>query len=687
MLTSRFCKLFTVEIASRRVRKAFRKSNIGRTASKRSPIKTAVLFNLLALATGSSAQTRIYADLHDFGGTVLNADGVKGADGFWPQAGVTFDSAGNMYGTTAEGGPYAKSYSNSGMVWEITKAGIYKDLHDFGGTVINANGVSGPDGWWPTANVTVDSEGNLYGTTGYGGPNYATSGNGGNLWEITAAGKYIDLHDFGGVIKHSNGTTSRDGFHPDAAISFDSAGNMYGTTYGGGAAPGEFNGGMVWKLTKAGVYSDLHDFGLTVINANGKSGPDGNTPEGGVTIDANLNLYGTATAGGANHSSTVQGGIVWEITKAGAYKDLHDFGGTTLNANGKSGPDGLDPEGNVAVDSSGNLYGTAFTGGPNDPAAGGFGLVWEISVAGVYKDLHDFGSTITLSTGASGLDGEKPESGVVLGPGGDLYGTASTGGGHGEGLIWDLSRVSGYKDLHDFGADITVASGATAQDGTEPLDRIKFDGAGNLYGTTYYEGGENGGMVWTIGTGVKSLSVSTATPVGGTSVTATLTLGAAAPVGGWVIALSSSNANAKVPAKITVPAGSVTATFPVTTSPVTAATAVTITATQPGNTAKATCNIEPPVISGFSLSPSTLVGGASSTATISIDGTAPTGGITITLSSNSTHATLPKTVTIAAGQKSAQVTIKTTPVTATTTATLTAVSGSKTLTAPLVINK
>jgi hypothetical protein len=94
------------------------------------------------VVSGSSAITvaiLAYSVLHDFGGTVINAGGASGPDGSYPYAGVTFDSAGNMYGTTSDADPNGTSLGD-GMVWEITASGTYKDLHDFGGTVVNAGG-------------------------------------------------------------------------------------------------------------------------------------------------------------------------------------------------------------------------------------------------------------------------------------------------------------------------------------------------------------------------------------------------------------------------------------------------------------------------------------------------------------------------------------------------------------------
>lgn len=88
------------------------------------------------------------------------------------------------------------------MVWEITVAGVYKDLHDFGGTVTKADGTVGMDGLEPTAGVTIDLAGDVYGTTSGGGTYGGTIGvgQGGVVWVITTSGAYIDLHDFGGNV-------------------------------------------------------------------------------------------------------------------------------------------------------------------------------------------------------------------------------------------------------------------------------------------------------------------------------------------------------------------------------------------------------------------------------------------------------------------------------------------------------
>jgi hypothetical protein len=192
-------------------------------------------FCVCLLSTNAQAQTYTsYSDLHDFGGTVVNASGKSGLDGTMPQAEVTFDSAGNMYETASEGGPYNASLDGDGMIWEITNAGVYKDLHDFRGTVINANGKSGPDDANPYGGVSFDRGGNMYGVASGGGANGAGGEGDGMVWEITKAGVYKDLHDFGGTVINASGQSGPDGLQPDG-VTVDPLGNLYGTAIEGRA--------------------------------------------------------------------------------------------------------------------------------------------------------------------------------------------------------------------------------------------------------------------------------------------------------------------------------------------------------------------------------------------------------------------------------------------------------------------
>jgi hypothetical protein len=620
---------------------------------------------LMFSASGFGQSTAAYTDVHDFNGTIINANGASGPDGYGPVAAVTFDSAGNMYGTASLGGA-----NGFGMAWEMTASGTYRDLHDFGGTIMNANGTSGPDGYSPVATLTFDSAGNMYGTAGLGGPFGR-----GMAWEITAAGAYRDLHDFGGTIINANGASGPDGYNPKSTFNFDRAGNMYGTTtYGGG------NGfGMIWEITASGTYWDLHDFGGTVTNADGMSGTDGSYPDSGVTFGSAGNMVGSAWGGGANHD-----GMVWEITASGTYRDLHDFGGTVTNADGTSGPDGSDPVAGVTFDSAGNMYGTAEYGGPNYVLSSGGavtdygGIVWEITALGEYRDLHDFGGMISNANGTNGPDGVLPFAGVTFDTAGDMYGTASGGGPNGvsnggDGMVWEMTVSGTYRDLHDFGGTIINAGGTSGSDGYEPKSAVTFDSAGNMVGTALEGGAHSGGMAWTLASGpsLKSVSVSPASAQGGASSTGTVTLSQAAASGGVVVPLSSSSVSATVPASVTVVGGAATATFTVSTTGVNTQAAVTITAGSGSGAQSVTLTITPARLVSVALNPTSVVGGNSSTGSVTLSGPAGPGGTAVSLASSNSSAVVPVSVTVPASETSVTFTVNTTGVSAQAQATIT----------------
>jgi uncharacterized repeat protein (TIGR03803 family) len=565
-----------------------------------------------------------YVDLHDFGGTVTNTNGSQGPDGEIPYGGVTFDSSGNMYGTTLFGGPYGNANGYSGIVWEITKAGKYIDLHDFGGWTTNANGSGGPDGGNPCGGVTLDAAGNLYGTASAGAPYDQGIDGAGNVWEITTDGTYVDLHDFGGTVTNANGTQGPDAYMPYAGVTFDAAGNMYGTA----SKAGPYVGGNVWEITKGGTYIDLHDFGGTVSLPGNNQWPDGETPYGWVTIDSVGNLYGTTVAGGAHAQ-----GILWRLSSGGTYVDLHDFGGTVTNANGSSGPDGRNPYAGVTFDPSGNLVGTTAYGGPNNWAGYSAGMIWEMTKAGGYVDLHDFGGKIATAGGTLVQDGTRPWYGVTFDAAGILYGVAAYGGPNGEGGL-----------------------------------------------------GDGSGMVWSLfQTTIQGVAISPASVIGGTSTTGTVTLGAAAPWTGAALPLFSSSASAVPPAVLLVPAGSSTGSFTVSTVAVNVKTTATITVGKGPGSKSATLTIEPVVLSSLTLSPTIIGGGGTSTGTVTLPAAAPTGGAIVSLTSSSTSATAPATVIIQGGKTSGTFTITTKAVSASVTATITASLNGGTQSATLTI--
>jgi uncharacterized repeat protein (TIGR03803 family) len=257
----------------------------------------------------------------------------SGPDGNGPEfVDPVFESAGNMYGSTYEGGA-----NYSGNVFQLTHSNgqwTGTSIHDFNGS----------DGYLPYSSVTPDAQGNVYGTTWMGGPN-----NGGTVYRLTHSGSgwtYSMLYAFQ--------SSSPDPYFPVGGLVFDQAGDLYGTTQSGGTG----GGGTVFELSPSGGgwnFSVLYSF-------TGQNGPL-NT----LAMDAAGNLYGATYADGAfGH------GTVFKLTNnngSWSYTDLHDF---------TNGSDGGNPIGSVSLDASGNLYGTASQGGIGQ-CSGGCGVVWEIT--------------------------------------------------------------------------------------------------------------------------------------------------------------------------------------------------------------------------------------------------------------------------------------------------------------------
>jgi uncharacterized repeat protein (TIGR03803 family) len=252
-----------------------------------------------------------------------------GADGNMPNYGaLIFDRAGNMYGTTSEGG------SGNGVVYEMMGSGLdwtEQAIYAFAGS---------PDGATPFSGVIFDTSGNLYGTTTAGG----ASGNGA-VYELSPSGSGWTervLYSF---------TGGSDGSYPTAGLILDQAGNLYGSTNVGGTG----EGGTVFELSPSGggwIYNLLHSF----------TGATNCGPWGPLTLNGG-NLYGTTVCDGTNSS-----GNVWELSPSGnswTYSSLYDFTG---------GNDGKFPYCNVTFDASGNIYGTTLRGG-----ADGQGVVWKIT--------------------------------------------------------------------------------------------------------------------------------------------------------------------------------------------------------------------------------------------------------------------------------------------------------------------
>lgn len=339
------------------------------------------MLTFLAFGTWSRAQT--FTTLYSFTGS---------SGGIGPFAGVVLDPAGNVYGTTVEGGePNCGAPGGCGVVYKIN--------HDRSETVYS---FSGPDGQWPYTPVIRDSQGNIYGTTYTGG-----SGNWGAVFKIDPAGKETVLYSFGG---------GADGCFPFQGLVVDETGNLYGTTAGCGL--GELGYGTIFKVDKAGNFINLHIF-------TRESSDGGNPHYGHLLLDKGGNLYGVTLWGGAYGE-----GVVYKLSTNGTFTVLHSFAG--------GASDGCNPYGSVAQDEGGNLYGTT-----SGCASHNYGNIWRVSQNGEETILHNFAG------GKS--DGCGLQTGVTLDSKGNLYGDTAWCGANNEGTLYELGAQGKLTLLHSFG--------------------------------------------------------------------------------------------------------------------------------------------------------------------------------------------------------------------------------------------
>jgi len=356
--------------------------------------------------------------------------GFKGkSDGGVPEAGLLRDAAGNLYGTTSQGGYRhgACSGYGCGTVFKLAPNGKLTVLHTF----------KGSDGNLPTDALISDKAGNLYGTTLAGGVH-----GGGTVFKVDRSGKETVLHSFAG---------SSDG-RPLGPLVRDKTGNLYGMTNAGGA----YGQGTVFKINTSGKETVLYTF---------TGGSDGGQPAvGGLIPDGAGNLYGTTALGGVNTCSR-QGsgcGVVFKLDPAGKETVLYTFTG---------GADGGEPLNGLTRDQAGNLYGSA--GLP------GWGSVFMLDATGKESVLYTF---------TDGADGGFPNGGLVRDAADNLYGTATDGGSgdcHGAscGVIFKLDKTGQETVLYNFDGD---------SNGYGPYAGLIRDKAGNLYGTAQFSGFDNG---------------------------------------------------------------------------------------------------------------------------------------------------------------------------------------------------
>jgi len=303
------------------------------------------------------------------------------------------------------------------------------------------------DGGFPSAGLTLDKGGNLYGTASGGGTGYGT------VYQLKHKGSNLV---FNPLYSFAGGT---DGNGPAARVMFGPNGTLYGTTVGGG------NGyGTIFNLRPSprACTTALCPWTETVLYRFTEGA--GGWPVGDLVFDQAGNIYGT---------TYLPGGVVYELTPSGG-------GWTESVLYSFSGSDGQSPESGLIFDSAGNLYGTTYAGGLS-----GVGTVFEMSPLGggwTEKVLYSF---------QGGSDGAAPFAGLIFDPSGNLYGATSNGGQGGGGTVFKLTPSGGswtYSLIYSFAGNKYNYCG--------PLGTLVMDGVGNLYGTTYCDGAYGLGNVF-----------------------------------------------------------------------------------------------------------------------------------------------------------------------------------------------
>jgi uncharacterized repeat protein (TIGR03803 family) len=396
---------------------------------------------------------------------------------------VVFDTAGNLYGATNEGGSTCLP-QGCGTVFEVSPPGHMGGawtetvIYAFQGA-FNGSG----DGLTPVGGLIIDQQGNLYGTTSLGGNGpcvlLGSRVGCGTVYELSPPAQKgrqwteTNLYNFQG---------GNDGYFPIGDLVFDKHGNLYGATWfggGQGTTCNQYYGGncgTVFKLTppkqKGGLWTEkvLHSFA---------GGTDGATPNGALVVDDKGIVYGLTYSGGnqnCKYDDEVGCGTAFEVRppkeKGGQWTEhmIHQFDRTNS--------DGGNPMAGPKLDAKGRLYGTTLNGGPG-PGGIVFRLTPLSGKSGSWKEVVLYGFK-----GKNG--GYAPESTLVFDLSGDLYGTTHVGSGgelHGSvfsvtppqrhGSTWRVSYLHGF---------------AAIPDGILPSAGLIFDKTGHLYGTTQQGG-------------------------------------------------------------------------------------------------------------------------------------------------------------------------------------------------------
>lgn len=399
----------------------------------------------LALAFVFGAMSPTAARAQTF--TVVYNFGATATDGTGPAGQLVLDGSGNLYGATVNGGT-GPCAGGCGTIFKIDATGQETVLYDF---------TRGTDGATPYGGVIRDADGNLYGTTEFGGSskNCAGVGGCGTVFKLDTNGNLTTLHAF---------NAGADGWGPETGlVSLD--GELYGTTSAGGDATQPHAGnGVIFKVSKTGKYHVLYRFSASNLASDPQR----------LVSDTAGNLYGATYFSGSQQGN----GVLFKLDTAGTLTLLYSFPG---------GHAGGHPIGRIIRDTNGNIHGTTWAGGDlNCPPGSSYGCggVFRVDGAGTETVLHRFGTATN--------DARFPDAGVVD-AGGVLYGTTIQGGNlsacaAGCGAVFRIAGDGSYTVLYRF---------TGLADGSGPGE-LALDTVGNLYGAAFFGGQFGGGVVFKI---------------------------------------------------------------------------------------------------------------------------------------------------------------------------------------------
>lgn len=410
--------------------------------------------NLVRMAGAAAAIFSAALTLPAFAVTESVLHSFHGAsDGATPNTALIQATDGNFYGVASTGGPNTCGNNSCGTIFKMTPTGVTTTLHAFNGT----------DGSNPSAALIQGTDGYLYGTAFSGGAHGS-----GTVFKISTTGTFTTLYSFATIPAAEYQNT--DGANPDSALIQLPDGNFYGTTL-----QGALGGGTIFRITPAGALDTLHKFVYE----------EGELPAAGVIHGLDGNLYGATLFYGPNG-----GGTIYKfVASTGTLTTLHAF----------SNADGATPIGRLVQAADGSLYGTTREGG-----IGNHGTVFKLSAAGVLTTLHAFGDA---------PDGQSPFAGLVMLPGGNLYGTTQTGANSNGGTVFTISPAGKYAVLHSF----------TGPDGYSSKGGLLLAKDGNLYGPTEYGGAASIGTIYKLINVLPPSWVSPPTPADNTDFDLTIT--------------------------------------------------------------------------------------------------------------------------------------------------------------------